>query len=316
MTTGISRRRFLQITAAAGTLLVGGRLAARREAHTIRETRTLMGTVINLAVVTPDARAGRDAVARTFAEMARLIALFDYRQPQTPLARLNATGRLAAPPGELVELLTLAQRYGELTGGAFDVTVKPLLDGRDATVDYRQLRIGESEIRLLQPGMAVTLDGIAKGRVVDGAVTVLNSLGFGSVLVEAGGDLFGGGARADGSPWHVGVTHPRVVNGPMVATFAISARAVATSGDYQHYFSPDFSMHHIFDPHSGRSPVELASATVLAPSATDADALSTACLVLGRDAGLALLERLPNVAGLFVTKAMERVATTNFPTEI
>ena len=316
MTTGISRRRFLQITAAAGTLLVGGRLSSRRVAHTIRETRTLMGTVINLAVVTPDAGAGRDAVARTFAEMARLIALFDYRQPRTTLARLNATGRLLGPPAELVELLSLAQSYGELTGGAFDVTVKPLLDGRDAPVDYRQLRIGESEIRLLQPGIAVTLDGIAKGRVVDGAVAVLNSQGFDSVLVEAGGDLFGGGTRADGSPWRVGVTHPRLVNGPMVATLTVAARAVATSGDYQHYFSPDFSAHHIFDPHSGRSPVELASATVLAPSATDADALSTACLVLGRDAGLTLLERLPNVAGLFVTKAMERVATTNFPTEI
>jgi FAD:protein FMN transferase len=316
MTTGISRRRFLQITAAAGTLLAGGRLASRRAAHTIRETRTLMGTVINLAVVTADAGAGRDAVARTFAEMARLIALFDYRQPQTPLARLNATGRLVGPPAELVELLALAHSYSELTGGAFDVTVKPLLDGREAPVDYRQLTVAGDEIRLQQPGMAVTLDGIAKGRVVDGAVAVLNSLGFDSVLVEAGGDLFGGGARADGSAWRVGVTHPRLVSGPMVARFTVAGRAVATSGDYQHHFAPDFSAHHIFDPHSRRSPGELASATVLAPSATDADALSTACLVLGKEAGLALLERLPNVAGLLITKGMEQVATANFPTEI
>lgn len=102
----------------------------------------------------------------------------------------------------------------------------------------------------------------------------------------------------------------------MVARFTVAGRAVATSGDYQHHFSADFSTHHIFDPHSRRSPVELASATVLAPSATDADALSTASLVLGKEAGLALLERLPNVAGLLITKGMERAATANFPTEI
>jgi FAD:protein FMN transferase len=315
-TAGISRRRFLQITAAAGTLLVGGRLLSRRALHTIRETRTLMGTVINLAVVTPDAAAGHEAVERTFAEMARLIQLFDHRRPEAALARLNAKGRLASPDPALVELLSLARHYSELTGGAFDVTVKPRLDGSQAPVDYRQLQVSAAAIRLGRPGMAVTLDGIAKGRVVDGAVAMLAGYGFDNVLVEAGGDLFGGGQRADGSPWRVGVAHPRAGNGALLATFAIGARAAATSGDYQHAFAADFSQHHIVDPRTGRSPAELASATVLAPSAADADALSTACLVLGKDAALALLERLPHVAGLLVTKEMARFATRNFPSEI
>lgn len=315
-TAGISRRRFLQITAVAGTLLVGGRLLSRHTLHTIRETRTLMGTVINLAVVTPDLPAGQEAMRRTFAEMARLILLFDHRRPEAALARLNQAGRLAAPAPELAELLSLAVHYGELTGGAFDVTVKPRLDGRQAPVDYRQLTISPEEIRLGRPGMAVTLDGIAKGRVVDGAVATLAACGFDNVLVEAGGDLFGGGMRADGSPWRVGVAHPRAGNGALLATFAIGARAMATSGDYQQAFSADFSEHHIVDPRTGRSPAELASATVLAPSATDADALSTACMVLGKEAGLALLERLPHVAGLLVTKEMARFATRNFPSEI
>lgn len=313
---GISRRRFLQITAAAGTLLAGGRLLSRHTLHTIRETRTLMGTVINLALVTPDAADGQEAAVRTFAEMARLILLFDHRRPDAALARLNETGRLASPATELLDLLALAVHYGKLTGGAFDVTVKPRLDGNPAPVDYRQLAISPGEIRLNRPGMAVTLDGIAKGRVVDGAVATLAACGFDNVLVEAGGDLFGGGARADGSPWRVGVAHPRAGHGVLLGTFALGARAAATSGDYQHAFSADFSQHHIVDPRTGRSPAELASATVLAPSAADAEALSTACLVLGKDAALALLDRLPHVAGLLVTKEMARFTTRNFPSEI
>lgn len=321
-TTTVSRRQFLQITAVAGGVYLGGRWLRRlaQQTHTLRETRLLMGTTINLTVVSDDADRSRQAIAATFAEMERLIAIFDWRQPDTPLATLNQTGRLAHPPADLVDILQQANRYSALTDGAFDVTVQPLLTavrhGADPAsaqrlVDYRRLHVTPQQITLAD-GMQVTLDGIAKGRVIDGATTVLQTHGFDNVLVEAGGDLAARGTRSDGQPWRVGVTHPRQTDSPL-DVLALGAQAAATSGDYQHVFNHDFSAHHIVDPRQGVSPAKLAGVTVLAPAAMDADALSTAVMVLGPEAGLTLIERLPHVAALLVTKKMKIIRSAHFP---
>lgn len=319
----LTRRHFLQITAAATGAVLLGRYAAFAKPFTTRtETRTLMGTVINLAVTGPDSRVTQEAIQATFAEMERLIALFDQRRPQSPLAILNRTGTLAAPPAELVELVQRAEQYSILSGGAFDISVQPLVAAYEAglgnaaatlsLVNYRHIQVDHLAIILDKPGMALTLDGIAKGRVVDGATGVLQSLGFHNILVEAGGDLMGLGTRADGTPWRVGIDHPRATGHDVLGVLPISRHAVATSGDYRHSFSQDFRHHHIIDPRTGLSPAELASVTVIAPSATDADALSTTALVLGVEEGLALLNRLPHVEGLFVTKTMDIRQTDGF----
>jgi FAD:protein FMN transferase len=323
----ISRRQFLQITAATGGLLAAGygldKQLQTAKTAVWRETRTLMGTVINLALVGDDGNRIRTVADATFTEMARLVALFDHRQPDSPLASLNRDGALTNAPAELVEVISLALRYGDLSSGAFDISVKPLLDqarqSPDGTiqaqsaVDYRQVVVNGRSISLTQPGMAVTLDGIAKGRVVDGAVARLGEAGFTNVLVEAGGDLVGNGRRADGMPWRVGIAHPRQP-GTAVSQLAITTQAMATSGDYQHTFTNDFRHHHIIDPRSGQSPTELASVTVAAPSAMDADALSTALMVMGTTDGLALIERLPYVEALLVTKTLEIYQSSGFDT--
>ena len=148
--------------------------------------------------------------------------------------------------------------------------------------------------------------------LIGGGVATLRRLGFHYVLVEAGGDLAARGRRSDGALWRVGVTHPRRTGSPLTA-LSMTGRAAATSGDYAHTFRADYSQHHILDPRRGCSPAQLASVTVLAPTATDADALSTAAMVLGTDAGLPLLERLPHVEGLFVTKEMTALHTTGLP---
>ncbi|MBK8900684.1 MAG: FAD:protein FMN transferase [Anaerolineaceae bacterium] len=318
----ISRRHFLQITAVASTVFLGGRWIQRlaQKNTTIHQTRLLMGTLINLILVTDDAEQGQQAIDATFAEMERLIALFNWRQPDSPLAILNRSSRLAQPPAELVELLQEANRCSRLSGGAFDVTILPLLQAVQSRadtaqprqlVDYRRLHVTADEIRL-EPGMQVTLDSIAKGRVVDGATAVLQTHGYDNVLVEAGGDLLAQGSRADGRPWRLVVTHPRQTDSAL-NILQLTNQAAATSGDYQHSFSQDFSSHHIVDPRTGASPGELASVTVLAPTAAAADALSTAVMVLGSKAGLAFIEQLPDVATLMVTKEMNVIHSVNFP---
>lgn len=318
----LSRRHFLQITAVASTVFLGGRWVQRlvKQPTAVHQTRLLMGTIINLTLVGEDTAQSQQALAATFAEMERLIALFNWRQPGSALATLNQTGQLANPPQELVELLQAAYHFSSLSDGAFDVTIQPLLEairiGTDTSaarqlVDYRQLQISSNKISLA-PGMQLTLDGIAKGRVVDGATAVLQTYGFTNVLVEAGGDLVANGQRADGQSWRLGITHPRQPEGTL-QVLPVTGQAVATSGDYQHSFSQDFSRHHIVDPRTGESPTELASVTVLAPTAAAADALSTAVMVLGTDAGLALIDQLPGTAALLVTKEMQLKRSAHFP---
>jgi thiamine biosynthesis lipoprotein len=321
----VSRRDFLKITAVAGALLAGGsllRLGISPKPVTLRESQTLMGTLINLILVTDDAQNGRFAIDATFAEMRRLIAIFDHRQADNTLSQLNQQGRLTSPQPELLSVLSQAIAVGDLTGGAFDVSIKPLLDAvRDEKevadyqkfVDYRRIQVHDSEI-VLQPGMALTLDGIAKGSVVDGAVAALQAQGYENVLVEAGGDLVGNGRSAANTPWHIGIQHPRQA-GTIMATLPISAQAVATSGDYMNAFTADFSRHHILDPRTGQSPAQSASVTVLAANAATADALSTSLMVMGSEAGLALVERLTAVEALFITKEMQIYRSSGFPSE-
>lgn len=318
----LSRRHFLQITAVASTVFLGGRWVQRlvKQPTAVHQTRLLMGTLVNLTLVGDDTAHSQQALAATFAEMERLIALFNWRQPGSPLATLNQSGQLANPAPELVELLQDAVYFSRLSDGAFDITIQPLLEasrtGTDTSaarqlVDYRQLHISPEQISLA-PGMQLTLDGIAKGRVVDGATAVLQAHGFSSVLVEAGGDLVAGGQRADGQSWRLGITHPRQPESTL-QVLPVTGQAVATSGDYQHSFSQDFSHHHIVDPRTGESPGELASVTVLAPTAAAADALSTAVMVLGSTAGLALIDQLPGTAALVVTKEMQLKRSAHFP---
>lgn len=325
----INRRSFLKIVAAGGLALGLGAASSRRwleyEAGSkVQETRLLMGTVINLTIYSDDQDQARSAVEATFAEMERLIKILDHRHQHTALGQLNARGSLSDTPRELLDVLGKALEIGELTGGAFDITVKPILEAYAAgervtgelreLVDFRQVMILGDQVKLGRPGMAVTLDGIAKGRVVDGGVAVLQRMGFDNVLVEAGGDLAAHGSRGDGTAWEVGIFSPRETLQPgTLATIPVMRQAVATSGDYMNAFSTDFSLHHILDPRTLSSPAELSAATVIAPTAMEADALSTALMVLGSRDGLALVERLPQVEALLVGKDLKIHRSAGFP---
>jgi thiamine biosynthesis lipoprotein len=318
----VSRRDFLKITAvAAGMAAGGGWMVWLQRPGRVHETRLLMGTLVNLTVVAGDHSSAQKALTATFAEMERLIALYTHRQSDSPLGRLNREGILLNPPFEVVNLLRKATYYSQVSDGAFDITVKPVLDTYHqglaltpallALVDFQKLHIAQDEVRFKQPGMQLTLDGIAKGAVVDGGVAVLQGLGFSNVLVEAGGDLVANGERDTQSPWKVGIENPR--NGSLMAAIPVSGKALATSGDYQHAFTQDYSLNHILVPGSGLSPAELSSATVLAATATDADALATTLMVLGVHKSLALVNSLPGVEAMLISKSLETTLSAGFP---
>lgn len=321
----ITRRDFLKITAVAGAAIGMGAITRSlfklNGLCKISETHQLMGTIINFVIIAESEDMAHAAIQKTVGEMRRLIQMYDYRQADSPLGQLNANGITRHAPPELITTIKQSLHFSVLSQGAFDVTVKPVIDALRENrpdwqkliklVDYRQLSVIEDTVSLASPGMSVTLDGIAKGSVVDGGVTILQQLGFENVLVEAGGDMMAKGSPI-GEAWRVGIAHPRT-QGEYIATISVQNQAVATSGDYMNYFSDDYSTYHIIDPRSGRSPSHLASATVIAPSVAEADALSTTLMVLGVEDGLTLIGKFPDANALMVTKDLEIYRSNNFP---
>jgi len=329
----LGRRRFLQIIAAAGAtgaLWRFGLMDRVLKDQVVRQSRELMGTQINLIVYGPDRDGCEKAVHATFSRMEELVGRLSRHNPESELSHLNRYGTLPDPGIDLQNVLLLASQISDLTGGSFDITVLPLLElyknsrARDGLptetqlraalelVDYRKVSVSPAEITLARQGMGITLDGIAKGYIVDQGVAVLQSAGFTSVYVEAGGDLMVTGPKNGDKPWRIGIRNPRPELSDRLNTVSMTHRAVATSGDYMQPFTADLQYHHIIDPRSGISPPELASATVIAPTVALADALATATMVLGHEKSLALLESITGCEGLFIGKDLTSSRTSGF----
>ncbi|MDV2988981.1 MAG: FAD:protein FMN transferase [Dehalogenimonas sp.] len=335
MKNNINRRDFVRITAVgAGVLALGGfgikELIESGSAREFAETRPLLGTFITIKLIETEAERANGAIEDAFAEIQRLSLILSRHDPASELSILNKTGAIANASPELVGVIQKARAFSELSSGAFDVSVLPLLklysqsfaeggsppaerdiEATRAAVDYRLIETKDRSITLAAPGMGLTLDGIAKGYVVDQAAALLKARGLTQVMVEAGGDMSLRGMREDGQAWKIGLTHPRALAG-YYEVIQTSNDCLATSGDYENAFTADYSWHHIIDPRVGHSPREVASATVIAADTAYADALATAAMVMGVSESLALFETLPGVQALLIDKGMKRHATSNF----
>lgn len=267
-----------------------------------------MSTFVAVTVEDRSPARAEEAIGRAFDEMERVAAVLTRFSAGSALGVLNADGRLGDPPPELRLVLARALELHRASAGAFDPTVAPLVDlyqlpfaahgGPPDEAELREVRqiVGLSHLRLAErslgferAGMALTLDGIGKGYVVDRMVETIAASGVRHALVNAGGDIRALGSRASGAPWRVGVQDPRRPE-VLVEVIGLADAAVATSGDYVRFHDVERRHHHTVVPASGRSPVELTSVSVRAPRALDADALATAAFVLGADAGCRLVE--------------------------
>ncbi len=241
-------------------------------------------------------------------EIARLEAIMSLYRPDSALSMLNGRGILRDPPFDLVQVLSDARRFGDVTDGAFDVTVQPLWKayanhfasgGADPAgpgvdvvrsavehVDYRALEIEPSAVGLCRPGMAVTLNGIAQGYITDRIADMLRNEGLDHVLVDLG-EIRAVGARGDVTPWLVGVENSGGFG--LAAEFPLADEALSTSGSYGFRFDPAGRFHHIFDPRNGACPQRYASVSVMAPTSVIADAVATACNLVPLTAMPALL---------------------------
>jgi len=266
--------------------------------------------------------AGHEPAARqAMAELERLERVFDRRDPASEVARVNAAaGRWVAVGPEVVAVLALVEDMAAATGGLFDVTVGPLLDrwgfGTEAQALPEEADLARAlelvggplveldraggRVRLARPGMVIDLGGVAKGYAIDRAVQVLQDRGVSRGLVEVGGDIYLFGGRQGDRLWRVGVEHPRDRD-RLLGLIHLRDGAVATSGDYQRYFTVGGERyHHLLDPRTGWPGRENMMVTVVGTSAAEVDIVSTAVFLMGSQQGLALLESLPGTEGIIV----------------
>ena len=313
MAFGITRRRFIGISAAAGglSLLPLGR-GVTAQASAVTWSGIALGAVASLQIHHPDRAAAAKLVQSSVAELRRLERLFSLYRDDSMLVALNRRGVLEAPPAEFVELLGEARRYAELTDGVFDPTVQPLWalytdhfskpdaapDGPPAAdvkaalllVGYGNVQVSRDRIALAHRGVALTLNGIAQGYITDRIVALLRAGGIEHSMVDMG-ESRAIGTRPDGRPWDVGLADPDAPQ-RIAQTIPIIDQAVATSGGYGFRFDAQGRFNHLFDPKTGQSAARYRSVTVVMPTATAADALSTAFSLLPLEDIDAMLRRV------------------------
>lgn len=286
-----------------------------------------MGTYVEITVIGEDRDACDAAAIAALDRMVILEGILSRHDSNSELSALVRDSELADASEELIEVLRLARQVSDWGDGAFDVSIQPVLDlyGNQPSgvlpstesievartrVNYRDILIDGSSVKLARPDMRITLDGIGKGYIVDQGVATLQSHGIENVFLDAGGDLVASGGKSDDRSWRIGIQNPRSTT--LQARFDARNRAVATSGDYMQFYAQDYTAHHIIDPRTGHSAPELASSTVLAPTAAQADALATLTMVLGPTRGRDLLESLPDCEGYLVSKDLFVTQTSGF----
>lgn len=292
----LTRRRMIAIVAmAAGSVFLATRRTARAD-DAVRWQGSALGAQVSIEIYHPDRAEAERLVERCIQDVRRLEQQFSLYRPDSAICALNRTGIVVSPDADMVALLKASLRFADLTDGAFDPTVQPLwrlyadhfsserpdpqgpspLELAEALtkVGHHGLLVSADRVALTKRGASITLNGIAQGYATDRVVDGLRKAGLSTTLVDMG-EIRSIGARPEGTPWRIGLADPDKP-GALTETIDLVDRAVSTSAGAGFRFDPAGRFTHLFDPATGRSPALYRTVSVIAPTATEADALSTA----------------------------------------
>jgi thiamine biosynthesis lipoprotein len=258
-----------------------------------------------------------DSVASDFlkqqlqAQLNRVNELMSTYDPTSEVSRFNnqASTDWFAVSDETAQVVELSMQISKMTGGAFDISVGPLVDlwgfgaaersehlptaeqvnKQLAKVGYQQLQLRQeaAALRKLHPQLQIDLSAVAKGYAVDLLAGLLKQQGITNFLVEVGGEMRVAGRRVDGTPWRIAIEKPDEGAREVASVFLLTETAIATSGNYRNFYIENGQRYvHTIDPVTGM-PIrhKLASATVLDPNCARADAIATALMVMGEEKG-------------------------------
>ncbi len=298
----------------------------------------VMGTFARVVVVAQSQDVGRKCISAALEEIHKVDGLMSDYKSDSEISRVNkeAAERAVQVSESTYEVLRRSVEFSTLTDGAFDITVGPLMDlfhdaekqaaaptaeqiaKAKSKVGFEKLRL-DSENRTVQfavEGMRLDLGGIAKGYAIDKAIEAVQRSGALGGMVDIGGDIRCFGSPPEGREhWLIAVQDPNATaaattGGGLLMTLKVTNTAVATSGDYQQYVMIEGERYsHIMNRKTGTSAAGLASVTIIADNATDADALATSVSVMGAEKGLALIEKRPETEAILITSGPEYQVT-------
>ena len=276
-----------------------------------------------------------DAIQSAFESFDNSLSMFN---PHSILSAINAN-RDTTTDAAFETMWAEADRVYTLSNGAFDITVAPLvrafgfgrksdqLSGIDAhTIDSLRAFVGFDKVQLVDhhvikadPRVMLDAGAVAKGQACDMIAEVLRSQGCENYLVDIGGEVVAHGVNDKGLPWRIGITKPNLNNegaqSELQEILAVSDICMATSGNYRnYYYEGDERRSHTIDPRTGW-PVQhsVLSATVVSSTCMRADALATACMVLGADEALAMIERAGDASCYLIVAQKDSLVTITSP---
>jgi thiamine biosynthesis lipoprotein len=290
-----------------------------------------MGTTYHIKVVTGFFQNTNQLKNKIDSRLERINRSMSIYIEDSEISRFNqktSINKAFYPSADFMNVIAVAQNLYELTGGAWDGTIKPLIDlwGFGSSVRSKKRipdtmeivsilsEIGFNHIEISKNGyffkkkacISIDLSSIAKGYGVDAVAALIKGSGFENFLVEIGGEVFASGFRADGKQWRVGINRPETGSPSdcVYKVITIHDKALATSGDYRNFFEMEGKRYsHVIDPRTGY-PVSngVVSVSIIADNCTLADGLATAVMVLGYQKGIELVDRLNGVECLIIVQ--------------
>jgi thiamine biosynthesis lipoprotein len=286
--------------------------------------KLVMNTIAKITAIGPDKKTAQSSIDAAFKEIYRLEKLMNRYDPNSQLSQVNkqASKEPVKIDKDLFALLQKAVYYSELTDGAFDITVGPLVDlwkkcaeansmPTDAQLAEVKKTIGcdkfildanNFSVRFKTEGVSLDLGAIAKGFAADKALEEMKRHGAAGGLVDLGGQIGCFGTTEKNAKWLIGIRNPeKSRNEQIIARLALSDAAVSTSGNYERFYKiGEHQFSHIFNPATEKTAIQLASATIICPNGTQSDALSTAVSVLGKQKGLELIEKTEDTEAILI----------------
>lgn len=299
--------------------------------HKISSSRSAMGTLVLITAIGSSRDQVEEALGRAFEEMDRLIALLSRYDDASAVCSLNEQGRLNGLHPEFSRLISRALQFNEVSSGAFDISVEPIVElfrktlESETPVEPTRIEIAEAlelvgsrhiEIKsdcvcFKRSGMSISLNGIAKGYIVDAMARVLSECGIDDYLIDAGGDVRSAGTKEGGLPWTVAVQDPSK-NEQYPDLIHLANASVATAGSYEKSFDRSQKFHHIVNSETGLSPQVNLSVSIVAPSAMVADALATGVFVMQPHVGVRFVESLNGCECLIMDRSGRILKSTGW----